>query len=53
MFDIRDPQTSKAIMDGLGKNIKQLIDGCAILFGIMVLTLLGIIAYLIYVICTT
>jgi hypothetical protein len=53
MFDIRDPKTSDSLMKGTTKLIQNIIDGCALLFAIMIIGLIAGLSYFIYVICTT
>lgn len=52
MFDIRDPKTSARIEKMLKDGIQTIINGCALVFIFMVLTLLAVLGYIIYVICT-
>lgn len=52
MFDTRDPKTQRAIIEGSKSLLNNIIDGCGILFGIMVIGLLIGLIYAIYVICT-
>lgn len=52
MFDITNPKTSARLEKIIGDSIQKLIDGCALIFILMIFTLLAVIGYLIYVICT-
>ena len=53
MFNALDPKSTKDFVDGVGKAIYSLINGCAILFVILILIMCATMAYVIYILCTT